>query len=135
VYNKLNFYFSYFHIYSFNLGNFKEEVLFAFNNNDPVYKYDFQIDKKYYLHLFQANGIIINKIPFILLSLNDDEDIIEDLFLDLLPSIDKYLKSLEEKEIPVFPSYIGIYISIYSEDKINPKELAFIKDKYLNNRS
>lgn len=70
----------YFHVNDINLGNFKKEVVSVFKNNDPIYKYDFQINSTYYLHLFHPNGLIIKKLPFKLLSVEDNEDIIEDLF-------------------------------------------------------
>ena len=122
----------YFHINDLNLGNFKEEITSIFLNNDPIYEYDFQINSLYFLHLFQPSGLIIDKLPFELLSVEDYEDTIEDLFLDLLPSVDKYLKYLEEQEFPEYPSYVGIYVSAKPEDKIDPKELALVKDKQLN---
>jgi len=122
----------YFHVNDINLGNFKKEVVSVFKNNDPIYKYDFQINSTYYLHLFHPNGLIIKKLPFKLLSVEDNEDIIEDLFWDLFPYIDKHLKNLEEQQFPEFPSYLGIYINVLPEYKINPKELASIKDNHLN---
>jgi len=122
----------YFHIYDLSLSNFRDEIISIFKNNDPIYKYDFQVSSIYYLHLFQPNGFIIGKLPLKLLSTEDNEDTIEDLFLDLLPCVNKYLKSLEEQEIIEFPSYIGIYVSAYAESRIDPKELALIKDKGLD---
>jgi hypothetical protein len=122
----------YFHINYLNLGNFKEEILSIFQNTDPIYEYDFQINCLYHLHLFQPNGCIIIKLPLVILSIEDNEDIVEDIFLDLFPYMNKYLKSLEEQEFPEFPSYIGIYVSALPEEKIAPKKLALIKDEYLN---
>lgn len=95
MYDKLNFYLNYFHVNDFNQVNFKKEVISIFQDNDPIYKYSFQLNSPYYLHLFQPNGVIINKLVFRLLSLSDDEDIIEDIYLDLYPSVNVYLKSLE----------------------------------------
>jgi hypothetical protein len=130
--NTLKFYMVYFHINDFNLINFREEIISIYKNNDPIYDYDFQVNSLYYLHLFQPNGLIIGRLPIKLLSVKDYEDVIEDLFLDLLPYIDKYLKRLETQEFPEFPSYIGMYVSALPEDTINPKELVLIKDKQLN---
>ena len=156
MYDKLNFYLNYFHVNDFNQVNFKKEVISIFQDNDPIYKYSFQLNSPYYLHLFQPNGVIINKLVFRLLSLSDDEDIIEDIYLDLYPSVNVYLKSLErinwnryffeqgmfntERELNnldfnkfiTYPSYIGLYISSWSEDNLRPKDLASIKENYKN---
>jgi hypothetical protein len=130
--NKLNFYLIYLHINDLNLANVKDEIISIFRNDDPIYKYDFQVNSIYYLHLFQPNGIIIGRLPLKLLSVEDYEDNIEDLFLDLLPCVDKYLESLETQKFPECPSYIGVYISALPENIIDPKELVLFKDKRLD---
>jgi hypothetical protein len=122
----------YFHINDINLGYFKKEITSIFRNDNPLYKYDFQLDHLYYIHLFQPNGFIIGSLSFKLLNIEDNEDIIGDLFLDILPLIGKYLKDLDEKELLEFSYYIGLCVNKQPENKIKPKELAFIKDKHLN---
>ena len=125
----------YFHLADFNLFTFKEEILSLFRNDDPLYKYDFQLNSLYYIHLFLPDGEIIGNLPFKLLSLNDKEDIIEDFYLDLLPHMGVYLKGQEVLEDIEYPYYIGLYINIKPEDKINPKDLLVCKDKHLSDKN
>lgn len=119
----LPFYFMYFHWEDFNLFNFKTEIISIFTNKNPkyLYKYDFHLDCVYYIHLFESNNNkIICKLPFKLFSLNDNEDIIEDYYNKLLPSIDTYFSKRSDYK---YPSYVGLYISRYNEEIINPKKL------------
>jgi hypothetical protein len=122
----------YFHLHDFNLKNFKDEIISLFKNNDPLYKYDFQLNSVYYIHLFLPSGEIIGNLPFKLLSIDDNEDLIEDFYLDLLPDMDIYLRGLEVLEDIEYPYYIGLYINIKPEDKINPEDLLQYKDKCLS---
>jgi hypothetical protein len=124
----------YFHINDFNLRNFREEIVSLFQNDDPIYNYDFQVYSIYYIHLFLPSGEIISRLPFRLFSLKDNEDIIEDIYLSLLPDVDIYLTGLEVIEYIEYSSYIGLYISKHPEEAIKPKDLIEYKDKYLSNR-
>lgn len=133
MYNKLNFYLMYFHINDFNLNNFRDEIISLFKNNDPIYNYDFQVNNTYYIHIFTPSGEVISKLTFELLSINDEEDIIEDFYFNLFPDLDVYLKGLEVLEPIEYPNYIGLYISLYSEDKLNPEDLLSNKDNCLSN--
>lgn len=126
----LNFYLVYFHLFDFNLKNFKEEVISPFRNDDPKYKYNFQLNTAYYMHLFLPNGDIINTLPFLLLSVNDKEDILEDLYRNLLPILDKYFSYLEYNDVT---NYMGLYISSVKENKLNPKTLFLQREIYLEN--
>jgi hypothetical protein len=154
MYNKLKFYFTYTHVNDLNLAFFKKEITSPFKNNDPLYNYDFQLNYVYYIHLFLPSGKIIGKLPFKLLSLEDKEDVIEDIYIHLYPFIDKYLKSVQYGDLymnlapykPIFllelfylshyfkftefPSYIGLYISLQEEYNINTKDLTSNRDLY-----
>lgn len=123
----------YFHLYDFNLKNFRDEIISLYKNDDPLYIYDFQTNSTYHLHLFLPSGEVISKLPFKLLSAEDKEDLLESIYLDLLPDMDVYLRGLEVLEYFEYPSYIGLYISSMPEDRIKPKDLVEHKDKYLNN--
>jgi|SRR5277367_722347 len=130
MYNtKLSFYLLYFHLGDFDFITFKGEVLSLFN--DKYSLYNFHTDVKYYIHLFEpSNGKIIGKVPFILYSLVDHEDLLEDYYNEILPYMDVYFSSFEDFE---YPPYIGLYISSKKEDKINPKSLFEEKEICLNN--
>jgi len=133
MYNKLNFYLMYFHVNDFNLKNFKDEIINLFKNNNPIFSYDFIPKYTYYIHIFTPSGEVIAKLAFELLSIEDKEDLIEDFYLDLLPDLDIYLRGLEVLEPIEYPSYIGLYISLLSEDKIYPNNLMLKKDNCLSN--
>jgi hypothetical protein len=119
----------YFHVGDFSLSTFKEEIISLFNNKDPLY--NFHTDVKYYIHLFEgSNGKIIDKVPFILYSVVDHEDLIEDYYNELLPKMDTYYSSFKDIE---YPPYIGLYISLKNEDILNPNYLLEQKEICLNN--
>lgn len=126
----LNFYLVYFHLLDFNLKNFKEEIISLFKNDDPKYKYNFHLNTTYYMHLFLPNGDIINTLPFILFSINDKEDVLEDLYRNLLPTIDKHFSYLEYDDVTC---YMGLYISSVKENKLSPKSLFLQREMYLEN--
>jgi hypothetical protein len=154
MYNKLKFYFTYAHVNDFNLTFFKREIISLFKKDDPLYIYDFQLNHVYYIHLFLPSGKIIGKLPFKLLSLEDKEDVIEDIYLYLYPFIDEYLKSVQYGDLYMnlapykfiflldlfyipqyfqfteFPSYVGLYISLQEECKIDTKNLSWSKNFY-----
>ena len=123
----------YFHINDFNLRNFREEIIYSFRNDDPIYNYGFQVNSIYYMHLFLLSGEIISRLPFKLFSVEDNEDLIEDIYFSLLPDVDIYLTGLEVLENIEYPNYIGLYISKRPEEVINPKDIVEYKDKYLSN--
>ncbi len=125
---KLSFYIMYFHINNINLFNFKNEIISLYENKNLLY--NFHTNYLYYIHLFEPSGIIICNSPFNLLSLNDKEDIIEDYYNKLISYIDVYLRNLKDFE---YPSYIGLYISLYRENKINPSNLIEQKQICINN--
>jgi len=96
--NEKLFYLKYFHIRNFDLTFFKEEILLIFGNKHPLYRCNFHVNTVYIIHLFLPNGRIIGKVPFKLLSVKDDEDLIEDIYFDLYVYLDKYLKSIQHED-------------------------------------
>lgn len=156
MYNKLKFYFTYAYVNDLKLAYFKKEIISLFKNDDPLSNYDFQLNNIYYIHLFLPNGKIIGKLPFKLLSLEDKEDVIKEIYIQLYPFIYEYLKSVQHGELYMnlapykfiflfdlfydsqyfkfieFPSYIGLYISVQEEYEINIKNLSLNKDLYNN---
>ena len=123
----------YFHLNDFNLKNFRDEIISLFRDNNPLFNYDFMLKNTYYIYIFAPSGEVIGKLAFELLSTDDKEDLIEDFYLDLVPDLDIYLKGLEVLEPIEYPNYIGLYISLFSEDKLNSKDLILKKDNCLSN--
>jgi hypothetical protein len=154
MYNKLKFYFTYVHVNDLNLAFFKKEIINIFRNDDSLYNYNFKLNNLYYIHLFLPSGKIIGKLPFKLLSLEDKEDIIEDIYIYLYPFINDYLRNVQYGNLYMnlapynylflldlfylsqyfkfieFPSYIGLYISTQEEYEINTKDLSSTKNFY-----
>jgi len=78
-------------------------------------EYSFELRSIYYIHLITLNNKIIGKLPFKLLSIKDDEDILEDYYNKLYSYLDTYLSNLQFKD---YPCYIGIYLSSYNKNRI-----------------
>jgi hypothetical protein len=62
--------------------------------------------------------------------LDDNEDLIEDYYNKMIPYLQTYLSTIEDFK---YLSYIGIYISLYNEEKINPNNLFEYRENCLNN--
>jgi hypothetical protein len=77
---KLNFYFTYLNLNKLDLLTFRSKVLYPFNYNNI---YEFHIGNIYYIYLYDSYGNILFITPFQLLTNNDSEDIIEDLYRKL----------------------------------------------------
>lgn len=45
---------------------------------------------------------------------------------------ERELNNLDFNKFITYPSYIGLYISSWSEDNLRPKDLASIKENYKN---
>jgi hypothetical protein len=106
-----------FYLNNFNFINFKKETLFLFN---PVNKIDgFDIKSVYFMHLTESNGEIIMKFPFRLLTLNDNENTILNLYMAINCCLDQYIgNSLLFNLNP--PAKYAIYISVFIKNYINP---------------
>lgn len=131
---QLNFYFMLYHLDDFTIKNYRDEILILFNNEDPLYY--FIINIKYNIYMCLTNGIILYKLPFILHSLNDKDDVINDGYNSLKLSLDTYLSKLCNDNYPLM---IGIFISsdnIYElYDKLDIKAIKSHMGKCINNIS
>lgn len=71
----------FFDLYTFNLENFRINLISLFNDNSV---YDFQLGVIYYIYLFDSNSKTIGiQIPFKLLSLDDKDKLIEKLYNEI----------------------------------------------------
>lgn len=128
------YYSYYFPLRKFDLFNFKKEVLKLFypiNNLEDsrihLYHSCFTLGENslYYAYLLDINGDIICRIPFKLLSLDDKEDLIEDVFNLLSFNLCEYLGEL--KGI-INPDYVGLYISNIPEEFLYYEDIFDVKD-------
>lgn len=87
-----------------NLALFRKKILYLFNDEINC---NFKINCVYYLHLLDPNGHVLVAIPFILYSKYDDEDLIEYLYNELLPFLQKYLSDYEKYNVDYFITYIN----------------------------
>ena len=115
---QLYFYLMNFYLKDFILSHFKNEILMLFNNEDPLYYFD--KSNNYNIYLLDSKGKILCKLPFKLYSLNDKEDIIEDVYNMIIDALQNYLSSFVYDE---YPSNIVLYISICDVNALDIESL------------
>lgn len=105
----------FFHLKDLHLSEFRKYVISLYNNN---ILYDFDLNTTYYLHGLDERGKVFSTISFKLISLNDEEGLIN-YYLDLLiKDVNKYLEiSYYNKDINE-SMLIGVYINPNSIDSI-----------------
>lgn len=96
---KIEFNLLYFNVRSLDIVFFRREFINMFNDN---INYEFKTNFTYYLNLldapsyFMTNSNSLAMIPFLLVSKDDKEEYIEELFFQLYPFLQKILKDSYE---------------------------------------
>jgi hypothetical protein len=95
MFKKIEFNLLYLNIKDLNIASFRKEIINIFNDN---INYNFNINKIYYVYLLDSSknnsyeSNVITMVPFGLTSENDVEEYIEELFFQLSPSLQNFLK-------------------------------------------
>jgi hypothetical protein len=78
-----------FHLSNLNFIVFKKEILFLFNPKNKIK--GFNTNSVYFLHLAEPNGAIVMKLPFRIISFEDADNVILNLFVTISCYLDHYI--------------------------------------------
>jgi len=131
---KIEFNLLYFNVRSLDIVLFRKEFIDMFNDN---INYEFRTNFTYYLNLLNTPSYFMNKnnslaiIPFTLISKEDKEEYIEELFFQLYPFLQKILKDSNNN----YPCWFELFIAPFRINYVNTKYFARYKEECLNHNN